>query len=134
VLVLSRFAGAARQMPEAVIVNPYSREEMSEALRTALTMGRPERIRRWERLIAGVRGSDVKAWRDDFVGALKAAREPPLPLFAATPAAMLREVTVDEPDQAGAIPRTTELQSHRRAQRRGAGDPFRAPPLRYPEA
>jgi trehalose 6-phosphate synthase len=134
VLVLSRFAGAARQMPQAVIVNPYSREEMSEALRTALTMPRPERIRRWEHLIASVRGSDVKAWRDDFVGALKGAREPPLPLFAATPAAMLREVTVDEPQQAGAIPRATQLRDYRRAQRRSGGEPLQAPPIRYPEA
>ena len=31
VLVLSRFAGAARQMTDAVIVNPFSREELSEA-------------------------------------------------------------------------------------------------------
>ena len=36
VLVLSRFAGAARQMSEAVIVNPFSREEMSEGLKRAL--------------------------------------------------------------------------------------------------
>ena len=37
VLMLSRFAGAARQMTEAVIVNPYSREEMAEAMKRALS-------------------------------------------------------------------------------------------------
>jgi trehalose 6-phosphate synthase len=97
VLVLSRFAGAARQMTDAVIVNPYSREEMSEALRTALTMERGERIRRWERLIAGVRDNDVKAWRDSFVEALQAAREPPLPLFPFSTTAILREVAGQAP-------------------------------------
>ena len=82
VLILSRFAGAARQMTDAVIVNPYSREEVSEALKLALTMGLDERIRRWKSLMEGIRESDVKVWRDSFVDALKAAQEPRLPLFA----------------------------------------------------
>jgi trehalose 6-phosphate synthase len=102
VLVLSRFAGAARQMTDAVIVNPYSREEMSEALKTALTMPLAERIRRWERLFEGVRATDVNVWRDSFVGALKAAREPPLPLFPSATGAILREAA---PEMAGRIPR-----------------------------
>ena len=91
VLVLSRFAGAARQMTDAVIVNPYSREEMSEALKRALTMERGERIRRWERLVEGVRDNDVKKWRDSFVEALKSAREPPLPLFPSPMKTILRD-------------------------------------------
>ncbi len=81
VLVLSRFAGAARQMSEAVIVNPFSREEVAEALKRALRMERPERIARWRALIAGVVATDVNRWRDDFVGALRAAHEPDMPLF-----------------------------------------------------
>jgi trehalose 6-phosphate synthase len=72
VLVLSRFAGAAEQMREALIVNPYSREELSDALHMALAMGRPERRRRWERLMQGVTRDDVGAWRDSFVDALAA--------------------------------------------------------------
>ncbi|HEX7761513.1 MAG TPA: trehalose-6-phosphate synthase [Caulobacteraceae bacterium] len=75
VLVLSRFAGAARQMTEAVIVNPFSHEEMAEALKRALTMPRTERIDRWRSLMDGVRSSDVRTWRDAFVCALKATRE-----------------------------------------------------------
>jgi trehalose 6-phosphate synthase len=99
VLVLSRFAGAARQMTDAVIVNPYSREEVSEALKTALTMGRGERIRRWERLVAGVRTNDVKVWRDSFVEALKTAKEPPLPLFPSPTAAILRDKAAEIPER-----------------------------------
>jgi len=75
VLVLSRFAGAARQMTEAVIVNPFSHEEMAEALKRALTMERTERVDRWQALMDGVRKTDVRTWRDAFVGALKATRE-----------------------------------------------------------
>jgi trehalose 6-phosphate synthase len=83
VLVLSRFAGAARQMSEAVIVNPYSREEMSEALKLALAMPLEERIARWSSLNEGIRRSQVQLWRDSFVSALKAAQEPRLPMFNA---------------------------------------------------
>jgi trehalose 6-phosphate synthase len=81
VLVLSRFAGAARQMPEAVIVNPFSREEMSEGLKQAISMPRAERIARWERLMDGVCSSNVQVWRDSFVNALRESREPGLPLL-----------------------------------------------------
>ncbi|MBV8593606.1 MAG: trehalose-6-phosphate synthase, partial [Caulobacteraceae bacterium] len=83
VLVLSRFAGAARQMTDAVIVNPYSREELSEGIMRALAMPRDERIRRWRRLMEGIRASSVQVWRDSFVDALRAAHEPRLPLFSA---------------------------------------------------
>lgn len=79
VLVLSRFAGAARQMTEAVIVNPYSREEVSEALKMALSMPLDERVSRWQALMDGLRRSDVKVWRDSFVEALRGsqAAQPP---------------------------------------------------------
>jgi trehalose 6-phosphate synthase len=76
VLVLSRFAGAARQMGEALIVNPFSREELADALKRALNMGKAERVRRWESLMEGLRRDDVKVWRDSFVDALRATREP----------------------------------------------------------
>jgi trehalose 6-phosphate synthase len=81
VLVLSRFAGAARQMADAVIVNPFSHEEVSEGLKRALTMGREERIARYRRLMDGIMKSDVNIWRDSFVAALSDAHEPELPLF-----------------------------------------------------
>lgn len=73
VLILSKFAGAAEQMAEALIVNPFSREDISDAIRTGLEMPRAERIRRWESLMDGVRTHDVKAWRDAFVDALRTA-------------------------------------------------------------
>ncbi len=77
VLVLSRFAGAAAQMKEALIVNPYSREEVSDALHRALSMPRDERVRRWEALMEGVRRDDIFAWRDSFVTALETSRQAP---------------------------------------------------------
>ena len=67
VLILSRFAGAAQQMKDALIVNPYCREELADAIGAAIAMPRAERVRRWERLMDGVVRDDVNAWRESFV-------------------------------------------------------------------
>jgi trehalose 6-phosphate synthase len=71
VLVLSRFAGAAGQLKEALLVNPNSAEEIADALRRALAMEKPERIRRWKALFETVQREDVTAWRDAFVSDLE---------------------------------------------------------------
>ncbi len=70
VLILSRFAGAARQLTEALLVNPNSPEEIAEALKQALVMEGPERIRRWRALFDNVEREDVTAWRDSYVADL----------------------------------------------------------------
>jgi trehalose 6-phosphate synthase len=76
VLILSRFAGAARQLTEALLVNPNSPEEIADALKRALTMEKPERIRRWRMLFDNIQREDVTAWRDAFVHALQGAQAP----------------------------------------------------------
>jgi len=70
VLVLSRFAGAAAQMTDALLVNPYSAEEVSDAIAQALAMPRPERVRRWEALMTNIRAENVFWWRDRFINML----------------------------------------------------------------
>ena len=80
VLILSRFAGAAAQMREALLINPHSAEEMSDAIRQALAMPTAERIRRWRSLIAGVLAEDVMWWRKRFTDALVSV---PTPVVAA---------------------------------------------------
>ena len=75
VLILSRFAGAARQLKDAILVNPNSPEEIAEALKQALAMDKPERIRRWRASFENVQREDVTAWRDEFVNALAGAKE-----------------------------------------------------------
>ncbi|GGB37088.1 trehalose-6-phosphate synthase [Sphingomonas metalli] len=76
VLILSSFAGAAAQMTDAVLVNPYSAEELADAIDQALSMPRDERRRRWQALIAGVRREDVFWWCDLFLGELAAVKVP----------------------------------------------------------
>ncbi|TMJ11599.1 MAG: alpha,alpha-trehalose-phosphate synthase (UDP-forming) [Alphaproteobacteria bacterium] len=70
VLILSRFAGAALQLKDALLVNPYSKEDISDAIAKALDMPKEERIRRWQAMNACVRDEDVVWWRRSFVEAL----------------------------------------------------------------
>jgi trehalose 6-phosphate synthase len=74
VLILSRFAGAALQLKDALLVNPYSKEEISDAINRALQMPKEERIRRWRSCYESVRDEDVVAWRRAFVEACRTAR------------------------------------------------------------
>jgi trehalose 6-phosphate synthase len=68
--VLSRFAGAAHQLGDALIVNPYDTQEVAEAIRTALAMPRSERIRRFERLYAVISSTDIGWWTSRYLAAL----------------------------------------------------------------
>jgi trehalose 6-phosphate synthase len=70
VLILSRFAGAAEQMTEALLINPHSAEEMADAIRRALRMPREERVRRWRALMDGVLAQDVFWWGRTFTEVL----------------------------------------------------------------
>ena len=62
VLVLSRFTGAARELPEALLVNPYDLEEASEALATALAMGAEEQAERMGAMRAYLAHFNVYRW------------------------------------------------------------------------
>ncbi|HEY0834436.1 MAG TPA: alpha,alpha-trehalose-phosphate synthase (UDP-forming) [Azospirillum sp.] len=73
VLVLSEFAGAARELTEAVIVNPFDIEGMADALQRALTMPREERRERHAAMMRTLRRNDITRWRESFVNALTRA-------------------------------------------------------------
>lgn len=62
VLVLSRFAGAARELPEALIINPYHVEESADALHRALTMPAAEQKERMSSMRMTVREYNVFRW------------------------------------------------------------------------
>ncbi len=74
VLVLSRFAGAARELGGALIVNPHDWEGVADALQRALDMPLEERRERWEEMIALLRRNDITAWRKQYVETLMAVR------------------------------------------------------------
>jgi trehalose 6-phosphate synthase len=70
VLILSKFAGAAEQMQSALLVNPFSPEELSDALAQALSMPIDERKARWQPLRESVEREDVHCWLRCFLKAL----------------------------------------------------------------
>ena len=67
VLVLSRFAGAAQELGDALLVNPADTEEVAEALGIALAMPLQERRARWRRMMDVLEKQDVTAWRNAFL-------------------------------------------------------------------
>ena len=73
VLILSRFAGAATQLKDAILVNPYSAEEISDSIRIAIRMPKEERIARWRKLHENVLREDIGWWRKRFTDALMEA-------------------------------------------------------------
>jgi trehalose 6-phosphate synthase len=70
VLILSKFAGAARQLPEALLVNPHDPDAMAEALDTALRMPLAERQERWSHLWAAIETRTPALWGRSFLAAL----------------------------------------------------------------
>ena len=66
-LVLSKFTGAARQLTSALLVNPFSTDEVSAAIKTALEMPEAERKARMKRLLESVTEQDVYAWAGAFI-------------------------------------------------------------------
>jgi trehalose 6-phosphate synthase len=72
-LVLSCFAGAVRELGEAIVVNPYDLEAMAEAIWQGLQMPLEERRERWSAMMATLRRNDINAWREGFIAALTAA-------------------------------------------------------------
>jgi trehalose 6-phosphate synthase len=74
VLVLSRFAGAAEQLREALLVNPYDIEGTASAIQLALQMPIEERRVRYEALMKIIRRFDVHWWCDSFLESLAKAK------------------------------------------------------------
>ena len=70
VLVLSRFAGAAYEMPEALLVNPYDIDGVAEAVIHAENMPLGERRERHAAMLRTVRRHDINAWRRGFLETL----------------------------------------------------------------
>ena len=72
VLVLSRFAGSAKQMGDALIVNPYDVQDVADALQRGLNMNVEERRNRWKVLAEDVFENNVANWTRDFLRDLDA--------------------------------------------------------------
>jgi trehalose 6-phosphate synthase/phosphatase len=74
VLILSEFAGAADELTDAILVNPYDVDGTAEAIHRALTMDATERRHRMRRLRQTVQEFDGHRWAESFLGELEGTR------------------------------------------------------------
>lgn len=71
VLILSEFVGAAVELPEAILTNPYSMERMDEAIERALAMSSEEKQAAMQKMYQTVTKYDVKYWADRLLDRFK---------------------------------------------------------------
>ncbi|MCW2380885.1 MULTISPECIES: alpha,alpha-trehalose-phosphate synthase (UDP-forming) [unclassified Sphingobium] len=76
VLILSRYAGAAEQLQDALLVNPFSPEELADALHQALLMPLEERKTRWRAMMDSVETQDIRWWLKRFLDLLTSEHPP----------------------------------------------------------
>jgi trehalose 6-phosphate synthase/phosphatase len=76
VLILSEFAGVVRQLPEALLVNPYSTEDMAAALVQALQMPKEEQRERMQLMQGRIKEQDISWWANEFLDHMAGTLEP----------------------------------------------------------
>jgi trehalose 6-phosphate synthase len=70
VLILSRFTGAARELEDAVLVNPFATEELAAAIQRALAMPEEECRKRMQKMRAVVAQNNIYRWAGKFLSTL----------------------------------------------------------------
>jgi trehalose 6-phosphate synthase len=71
VLILSMLAGAACELTDALLVNPYDTRGVAQALQVALSMPLSERRERHRAMMTTIRHNDIHAWHGNFVAELE---------------------------------------------------------------
>jgi trehalose-6-phosphate synthase len=99
VLILSEFTGAARELRDALLVNPYDVDATAEAIRIAVQMPAEERARRMRRMNRIVREHNIYRWAGLLLGELSGIPErppgpPPVPRDLPSPAAKARHASI----------------------------------------
>jgi trehalose 6-phosphate synthase len=75
-LILSEFTGAARELTDAILVNPFDLDSCAEAIRRALEMAPEERRKRMRRMRAVVADNNVYRWAAKILAALARIEAP----------------------------------------------------------
>ena len=65
-----RFAGASRELTDAILVNPFDEEQCSEAIRQALEMVPEERQKRMQKMREAVAQNNIYRWAGKILSAL----------------------------------------------------------------
>jgi len=71
VLILSRFAGAAQECKDALLVNPYDPDSVAAAIERALSMPLAERRQRHQSMFRILLHNDIQYWAGNFLAALE---------------------------------------------------------------
>ncbi|MFW5886273.1 MAG: bifunctional alpha,alpha-trehalose-phosphate synthase (UDP-forming)/trehalose-phosphatase, partial [Bacteroidota bacterium] len=71
VLILSEMAGAAKELSEAIIINPHNKVQIANALKQAIMMKEDEQINRNIVMQERIRRYDIKKWAKDFISRLE---------------------------------------------------------------
>ncbi len=66
-LILSRFTGAAKELTDAVLINPYSIEEFSDAIKSAIEMPREDKRKRMANMRKIISENNIYRWAGDIV-------------------------------------------------------------------
>jgi trehalose 6-phosphate synthase len=67
VLILSRFTGAARELTDALLVNPYSVDDIAQSINATISMPEKERQRRMSLLRAIVQENNIYSWAGNII-------------------------------------------------------------------
>jgi trehalose 6-phosphate synthase len=103
VLILSRFAGAADEFREALLINPYDPDAVAAAIARAVMMPKDERRKRHAELYAALLRNDISKWGDKFLRALSpvsksaGAQAPPQDFMSSSATASAATVPVRPP-------------------------------------
>jgi trehalose 6-phosphate synthase len=74
-VVLSRFTGAALELSQALLINPYDLDAFTAAFAAVLRMSREERVRRMQALRNTVERNNVYRWAGEFLLTLASLRQ-----------------------------------------------------------
>ncbi|MDO8573725.1 MAG: trehalose-6-phosphate synthase [Candidatus Daviesbacteria bacterium] len=67
VLILSQYAGASRELKEALIVNPYNGEQTAEAIKTALELSPSEQTKRMRGMREVIKNYNIYRWSAELL-------------------------------------------------------------------
>ena len=70
VLILSRFTGAARELTDALLINPYAIDDFAETIKMAIDMPKKQRQARMKKLREVVSQNNVYYWASSVISEL----------------------------------------------------------------
>lgn len=74
VLILSRFTGSARELEDALLINPYATDDFAETIKNAIEMPKSERRKRMRKMRQEVCENNIYKWAADIISELAALR------------------------------------------------------------